>query len=59
MSFGLIVLSGRCLEGLSNHFPLMLNTDIQNWGPLPQRMLKCWAYLPGYHDYVISHWIFF
>jgi len=29
------------LQGLSDHFALVLSADEQNWGPKPFRMLKC------------------
>ena len=28
-------------RGLSNHCPLVLSIDDENWGPCPLRMLKC------------------
>jgi len=39
-------------RGLSDHVPLVLYVDVNNWGPRPFRMLKCWADLPGYEQYV-------
>jgi len=29
------------MQGLSDHCPLMLSIDKENWGPKPSRMLKC------------------
>ncbi|XP_058767682.1 uncharacterized protein LOC131641397 [Vicia villosa] len=46
-----------CLpRGLSDHYPLLLNVDVQNWGLRPQQILKCWANLLGYHDYAVEQW---
>jgi len=28
-------------RGLSDHVPLELYVDVDNWGPCPFRMLKC------------------
>lgn len=36
------------LRGLSDHYPLQLSVDEEDWGPRPSRMLKCWQELPGY-----------
>lgn len=30
------------LRGISDHCPLVLSVDEENWGPHPNRMLKCW-----------------
>ena len=35
-------------RGLSDYVPLELYADVNNWGPRPLRMLKCWADFPGY-----------
>jgi len=43
-------------RGLSDHVPVMLHVDEINWGPQPLRMLKCWADLPGYADFVREKW---
>jgi len=43
-------------RGLSDHCPLVLAVDIQNWGPKPVRMLKCWADFPGYDSFVRDTW---
>jgi len=43
-------------RGLSDHCPLVLAVDIQNWGPKPVRMLKCWADFPGYDSFVQDTW---
>jgi len=32
--------------------PILLSMDEENWGPRPRRMLKCWADLPGYRQFV-------
>ncbi|XP_024630914.1 uncharacterized protein [Medicago truncatula] len=42
------------LRGLSDHCPLVLSVDDHNWGPKPVRMLKCWADIPGYKQFVRS-----
>jgi len=39
-------------RGISNHCPLMLTIDEENWGSCPQRMLKCWANLLVYQKFV-------
>lgn len=36
------------LRGLSDHCPLILSVDKENWGPRPLRFLKCWSDTPGY-----------
>jgi len=43
-------------RGLSDHVPLILYVDEDNWGPLPFRMLKCWVDLPGYDQLVREKW---
>jgi len=43
-------------RGLSDHCPLVLSVDTQNWGPKPVRMLKCWADIPGYDSFVRDKW---
>jgi len=40
------------LRGLSDHCPVTLSVDEENWGPRPVRMLKCWSDVPGYHQFV-------
>jgi len=32
-------------RGLSDHYPIMLMIEEENWGPKPQRLLKCWLML--------------
>jgi hypothetical protein len=44
------------LRGLSDHCPLQLSVDEENWGPRPLRMLKCWRDLPGYTQFVKERW---
>ena len=46
----LIQVAHQC--GLSNHIPLVLFVDEENWGPRPLHMLKCWTYFPDYADFV-------
>lgn len=43
-------------RGLSDHVPLWLHVDETSWGPRPVKMLKCWAYFPGYEDFVRTQW---
>ena len=43
-------------RGLSDHVPLVLRVDVVNWGPQPLRMLKCWADIPGYENFVREQW---
>jgi len=40
------------LRGLSDHCPILLSVDSQNWGPRPLRLLKCWQDLPSYDKFV-------
>jgi hypothetical protein len=40
------------LRGLSDHCPILLSVDDQNWGPRPTRLLKCWQGMPGYNTFV-------
>ncbi|GAU39934.1 hypothetical protein TSUD_275360 [Trifolium subterraneum] len=44
------------LRGLSDHCPLLLTADEDNWGPWPSRMLKCWRDVPGYFPFVRDKW---
>jgi len=44
------------LRGLSDHCPLQLSIDEENWGPRPTRMLKCWQDVPGYNQFVQDKW---
>ncbi|MCI20115.1 endonuclease/exonuclease/phosphatase family protein, partial [Trifolium medium] len=44
------------LMGLSDHCPLLLLVDEENWGPRPVRMLKCWHDIPGFKQFVIDKW---
>ncbi|GAU35827.1 hypothetical protein TSUD_56330 [Trifolium subterraneum] len=44
------------LRGLSDHCPLVLEADEQNWGPRLSRMLKRWKDIPGYHQFVRENW---
>jgi len=39
-------------RGLSDHCPLVLSIDEENWGPRPLRLLKCWENYPGYKNFV-------
>ncbi|GAU46944.1 hypothetical protein TSUD_180480 [Trifolium subterraneum] len=40
------------LRGLSDHCPLVLEANEENWGPRPTRMLKCWTEVPRYQQFV-------
>jgi len=44
------------LRGLSDHCPLVLSVDEENWGPRPFRFLKCWSDNPGYKQFVKDKW---
>lgn len=44
------------LRGLSDHCPLVLSVDEENWGPRPSRFLKCWTEVPGYNQFVSDKW---
>ncbi|CAJ2668643.1 unnamed protein product [Trifolium pratense] len=44
------------LRGLSDHCPLVLSTNEEEWGPRPSRMLKCWNDVSGYHLFVREKW---
>jgi len=44
------------LRGLSDYCPLVLSVDEANWGPRPNRMLKCWQDVPGYKQFVSDKW---
>ncbi|CAJ2674496.1 unnamed protein product [Trifolium pratense] len=44
------------MRGLSNHCPLVLAADEEDWGPRPLRMLKCWKDVPGYKLFVRDKW---
>lgn len=43
-------------RGLSDHCPIHLCIDIENWGPRPVRMLKCWENFQGYQSFVCEKW---
>jgi hypothetical protein len=47
------------LRGLSDHCPIMLSVDEENWGPRPMRLLKCWQDMPGYSKFVRDKWCSF
>ncbi|GAU10900.1 hypothetical protein TSUD_426720, partial [Trifolium subterraneum] len=38
------------MRGLSDHCPLVLAENEEEWGPRPSRMLKCWKDVPGYNS---------
>ncbi|PNX69688.1 cysteine-rich receptor-like protein kinase, partial [Trifolium pratense] len=44
------------MRGLSDHCPLVLSANEEDWGPRPSRMLKCWKDIPGYHLFVREKW---
>jgi hypothetical protein len=44
------------LRGISDHCPLLLSANEENWGPRPLRMLKCWRKVPGYQNFVRDKW---
>jgi exonuclease III len=43
-------------RGLSDHVPLVLSVDVDNWGLRPLRMFKCWVDFPGYAQFVREKW---
>jgi exonuclease III len=43
-------------RSVSDHCPILLSIDEANWGPRPNRMLKCWSDLPGYKEFVLEKW---
>jgi hypothetical protein len=43
-------------RGLSDHCPIQLCIDVENWGPRPVRMLKCWENFQGYNSFVREKW---
>jgi len=44
------------LRGLSDHCPLVLSIDEENWGPRSTRLLKCWKDIPRYNQFVSDKW---
>ncbi|GAU35285.1 hypothetical protein TSUD_274870 [Trifolium subterraneum] len=44
------------MRGLSDHCPLILVANEEDWGPRPSRMLKCWKDVPGYNIFVKEKW---
>ncbi|GAU49838.1 hypothetical protein TSUD_408070 [Trifolium subterraneum] len=40
------------MRGLSDHCPLVLSADEEDWGPRPSRMLKCGKDVPDYNLFV-------
>ncbi|GAU51586.1 hypothetical protein TSUD_414300 [Trifolium subterraneum] len=44
------------MRGLSDHCPLVLCANEEDWGPCPSRMLKCWRDIPGYNTFVKDKW---
>jgi len=46
-------------RGVSDHCSLELSVDVENWGPRPLQMLKCWELLPGYKSFVCNKWHLF
>jgi hypothetical protein len=44
------------LRGISDHCPILLAADEDDWGPHPLRMLKCWTEVPGYQNFVRDKW---
>ncbi|PNX63751.1 cysteine-rich receptor-like protein kinase, partial [Trifolium pratense] len=44
------------MRGLSDHCPLVLSVNEDDWGPRPSRMLKCWKDIPGYNLFVREKW---
>ncbi|PNY13834.1 cysteine-rich receptor-like protein kinase [Trifolium pratense] len=51
----------NCLQialprGLSDHCPIVLSVDEENWGPKPFHMLRSWSDMPRYKEFVIEKW---
>ncbi|PNX62070.1 cysteine-rich receptor-like protein kinase [Trifolium pratense] len=44
------------MQSLSDHCPLILSANEENWGPRPSRLLKCWSDVPGYKLFVKDKW---
>ncbi|CAJ2637040.1 unnamed protein product [Trifolium pratense] len=44
------------MRGLSDHCPLVLSANEEDWRPRPSRMLKCWKDIPGYKLFVRDKW---
>ncbi|MCI41399.1 endonuclease/exonuclease/phosphatase family protein, partial [Trifolium medium] len=44
------------MRGLSDHCPLVLAANEEDWGPRPSWMLKCWKEVPGYNLFVRDKW---
>ncbi|GAU39714.1 hypothetical protein TSUD_275090 [Trifolium subterraneum] len=44
------------LRGLSDHCPLILAANEEDWGHRPSRMLKCWKDVPGYNIFMKDKW---
>jgi len=44
------------LRGLSDHFPIVLSVDEEDWGPRLLCLLKCWQDMPGYNNFVRENW---
>jgi exonuclease III len=40
------------VRGLSDHCPIQLSIDEENWGPKPVHKLKCWEKFSGYKEFV-------
>lgn len=41
---------------LSDHCPIQLSIDEENWSPRPLRMLHCWEKFTGYKEFVHEKW---
>ncbi|GAU12549.1 hypothetical protein TSUD_182630 [Trifolium subterraneum] len=44
------------MKGLSDHCPLILAANEEEWGPRPSRMLNCWKDVPDYNIFVKDKW---
>jgi len=44
------------LRGLSDHCPIVLSVDEENWGSRPLRLLKCWQDMSSYNNFVRERW---
>jgi hypothetical protein len=41
---------------VSDHCPLQLTIDVENWGPKPLCMLKCWEMFSSYKFFIHDQW---
>lgn len=44
---------------LSDHSPIMMKTDCEDFGPRPFRFFNSWMYHMGFHEVVLRAWVEF